>query len=337
MIEQEKDSLDIISKAASEVVTQSEMMLRAACPRKWLYRYALKLERRSGVNYHFVYGDIIHQALATLYKSKWYGTSYKVHPIAVPYPKISEDIILTPEDREELVLIHRKAQITFNAYRLHYAEADKDLRILNVEDTFELDWKGVKLQGKLDMVAHPKLGDGIFIWDFKTAGRFDAKILDAWSFRFQFLFYCWLYWRVTGNLPTGTMVCGIAKTQLRPKIIDKKTEAKEAPEQYLKRVQEDMFENRSRMFYRQRMPLVDRMLLRFEKEMLQPHLDAFKHIQKKGPATVPLTMAMNTGQCHMYNSFCEYLPLCKDGELMLGEYITRKDKHAELTDGLPEE
>ena len=283
---------------------------------------------------------MLHAALAKLYKSSEHGYTYKERFVEVPKFPIPEGVILTPADREELEIIKAKVQIAFNAYRMHYYKADQRLLVRSVEEVLTTNFFGVTLEGRVDMAANPKGRDGLFIWDFKTAGRFDASMLDAWSFRFQFLYYCWLWWRCTGERPSGVMVNGLAKTLLRPKIVNRKTKQKESKEEYLARVKLDMQANREKFFYRQRMPLAKGMLERFEKEMLVPHINSFKmlgsipsdtNVQTLQEAIInSLAMSMNTSQCHMYNSFCEFLPLCKDGHVMIGEYRKRAVKHAEL-------
>lgn len=323
-----------VKEAAQSIVTQSEIMTRAACPRKWYYRYALRLDRKAAPNMHLIYGSMMHAALAELYRSGHYHHSPKEYSILVP--NVSDDRwLLAPGDKEEIALVRSKAQIAFENYRWHYYKTDTDLGVLDVEKDYEVVWRGIKLTGRIDLVAYPHLGDAPFVWDFKTAGRFDASMLDAWSFRFQFLFYCWLYWKVTGKKPGGTMANGLAKTALRPKIIDKKHGTKESQAEYLSRVRINFADRRDEMFYRQRMPLPSGMLERFENEILYPHLTTFKMLGSKHAwgfqIIESMTMAMNTGHCHVYNTFCEYLPLCQHGPLMLPEYETREGKHAELT------
>jgi hypothetical protein len=84
------------------------------------------------------------------------------------------------------------------------------------------------------------------------------------------------------------------------------------------------------------LPFANGTLEKFEKEILNPQLRNFALIAKstKGiPAISTVTalgLAMNTDECHKYNSFCEFLPLCKDGSLMLPEYMERDKKHEEL-------
>jgi hypothetical protein len=315
------------------IITQSEIMTRAACPRKWYYRYALMLDRRGVPNYHIIYGSLMHGALARLYGEGLYVYHPRGHPIEVPQMVFPKEMLLAPGVREEIEFVRAKVQIAFNAYRWHYHGEDCAMKVVSTETDYEVVWRGMKLTGRIDLVAHPKLKDGIFIWDFKTAGRFDAQMLDAWSFRFQFLFYCWLYWRATGIRPMGTMANGLLKTQLKISQVNKKTKEKESREAYLARVKDDFWAQRPKFFYRQRMPLQTGMLERFEKEMLDPHINMFRHMRssKVNPSLCEaLSMSMNTGHCHIYGSFCEFLPLCKDGPLMLAEYDTREVKHEEL-------
>jgi hypothetical protein len=82
------------------------------------------------------------------------------------------------------------------------------------------------------------------------------------------------------------------------------------------------------------MPLQKGMLERFEEEILGPHITSFKMLADPtwNYPIKPLAFAMNTGHCHVYGTFCEYLPLCKDGPLMLSEYDTREVKHQELVE-----
>lgn len=332
-------AIESIRIAVSDTITQSEIMLRASCARKWFYRYALKLDKRGVVDQNLIYGSLMHSLLETLYKSEeeaW-AMSPKEHPIKVTddqMEQLTRDLVLAPNDYAEVELTRAKVQIAFNAYRWHYHAADSRLSIKLVEKSLEVEWNGLKLVGKLDMVAKPNRQDGIFVWDFKTAGKLDKLALDAWTFRFQFLFYCWLYWKFTGVKPTGTIINGLVKIGLRPKIVDRKTKQIETREEYLYRVKGEFTANRKHYFYRQRIPLGKDALERFEYEILKPHLYAFKTLQllgMEGEALISaLAMTMNTNQCHMYGSYCEYLSLCKDGTMALGEFDGRNTKHLEL-------
>lgn len=321
-----------IKKACNNPITQSEIMTRAACPRKWYYRYALQLNKLGPPNFHLIYGTMMHAALAKLYESGHYGETAKEYPIEIPKVVIPEEAIMSPQDLAEMSLTKAKVQILFDAYRRHYYQEDSKMRIAYVEKEMEISWKGLILQGRIDMAAYPKPNDDLYIWDWKTAGRFDVSMLDAWSFRFQFLFYAWLYWKVTNKKPAGIMANGLAKSMLRPKIIDKKLGTKETKSQYLTRIKITTSENREKYFYRQRMPFTNDALDKFENEILLPHIDGFTIMKGFAGDSIlrSLAMAMNTGHCHVYNSFCEYLPLCKDGPIALGEYNNRDVKHAEL-------
>jgi hypothetical protein len=321
-----------VQVSLSEPVTQSEIMTRAACPRKWYYRYALKLDKRGVPNYHLIYGSLMHSALALLYEKKLHVKHPREYPIEVPPMVFPPEMLLAPGVRDEIEFVRAKVQIAFDAYRWHYHGEDCKMKVVSTETDYEVVWKGLKLTGRIDLVAKPKPKDGEFIWDFKTAGRFDANMLDAWSFRFQFLFYCWLYWRATGIRPMGTMANGLLKSQLKPSMVDRKTKEKESREAFLARIKDSFWAERPRFFYRQRMPLPQGMLERFEDEMLSPHIKILRYMKKSSDHIMcqAMSMAMNTGHCHVYGSFCEFLPLCKDGPLMLSEYDIREVKHVEL-------
>lgn len=328
----DKVSKEAIIASVKDVITQSEIMMRASCPRKWFYKYALKLDRRAGISRPLVYGQLVHEGLAELYNSGHYGETPKEYPIEIRPIKLPDDMLLMPGDADELELVRQLAQITFDNYRWYYHKLDSKIRVRKVEETFETKFRGVKLSGRIDLVAHPNLRNGIYIWDFKTAGRFDAAMLDAWSFRFQFLYYAWLYWRCTGERPSGNVTNGLRKSRLRPK--ETKHETKK---EYIDRVKENYKGERSKFFYRQRMPLIKGALERFEKDILEPHITAFRLMgieDKEGIgcelAHGMLGMALNTSQCHLYNSFCEYLPLCQHGSIMLPEFVKRDFKHREL-------
>src|SRR5271165_3126528 len=330
-----------LASALSDKISQSEIMMRASCSRKWFYRYVLKLDRRGAVDPNLIYGTVMHFWLEWLYREGHQGTVEKENPSDLIKMEFPPEILLRQEQKEAIDLAIHKAWIAFKAYRWHYKVPDSRLVVMSNEREYEVEIKGHKLVGKIDMVARSTERDGVYIWDFKTAGRLDAVVLDAWSFRFQILYYAWLYWRATGEKPSGTMVNGLVKPGLRPKYIDRKTKTMETRGQFLDRIKDEMQMNREKYFYRQRMPLASGRLEWFEKEMLIPHLtplDRMKAylLQPKLPAAVvQLTsdaLTMKTNQCHMYNSICEYLPLCKDGQMMLGEYKQRVEKHQELVE-----
>lgn len=333
--ELDPEAKDKIQDALLDEITQSEISLRQSCPRKWFYRYVLRLQRRGYVNPHLVYGILIHHWLEWLYKNHLQGTIEKEMPSSMPAIKLF-DFILDAKQQEEIDLAIQKAWIAFKAYRHHYKGLDSKLFVISNEVIYRTEFMGFNLSGKIDMVAKPTLRDGEFIWDFKSAGRLDANVLDAWSFRFQFLYYCWLYWKATGKKPSGTIVNGLVKCQLKPKMADRKTRRMETREEYLYRVAMDMQEYREKYFYRQRMPLAKGQLEWFENDILVPNLQSFDQMKRwlklenRSEDLRSVVLAMHTSHCHVYNSVCEYLPLCKDGKIQLDEYFVSETKHSEL-------
>src|ERR1700757_4761645 len=120
---------EAIIASVRNVITQSEIMTRASCPRKWFYRYALQLDRRAGINRHLVYGSLVHAGLAELYDSGHYGETPKEYPIELKAIELPEDLVLMPGDKEELELIRELAQITFDNYRWYYYKLDSKIRV----------------------------------------------------------------------------------------------------------------------------------------------------------------------------------------------------------------
>ena len=310
-----------IHVAAHGAITQSEIMLRATCPRKWTYRHALMLERKGLFDVNLTYGGLMHSLLEGYYRSgqKEQG---KANELAA---EIIQDTVLTPLQIEELALIARKVQIAFAIYCDYYREADSKMEIIAVEKEIKVDFAGLSLVGKIDLISRPNgPNDGVYIWDYKTSFRLTPLIVDSWTFKFQFLFYTWLHWRYTGKKPDGIMVQGLLKPQQRPK----KGEKKDA---FLERIREEMTNARDDYFYRERIPLAADALERFEREMLFPHIEAFQRLRIGGPNLEALAMTQNTNMCHIYGSVCEYLQLCRDGWLAASEFSRREKKHSELS------
>jgi PD-(D/E)XK nuclease superfamily len=312
-----------VRSAARDTITQGEIMVRAQCPRKWFYRNALLLEKKGFPDIFLIYGSLMHRLLEEYYRGGQRGLgAASASEMAV---EIVGDAVLTPAQIEDVAFVSRKVQIAFDAYCAFYKEADARMVILSVEQEIEIRFQGLSFAGKLDLLSRPNgRSDGVFIWDFKTSFRLSPLIVDSWTFRFQFLFYAWLYWRHSGKKPDGIMVQGLLKSQLRPK-------KKETANEYFERMQAEMAEAGKEYFYRERLPLLADSLERFERETLAPHVEAFRRMQVGGPSLEALSMAQNTNQCHVYGSVCEYLRLCKDGWAALPEFGKREKKHTELS------
>jgi len=316
-----------IHAAASSVITQGEIMTRASCPRKWMYRNALMLEKKGSTQEVFlIYGSLMHRLLEDYYAS---GMKERGKASEVADEFFLGGELLTPNQIEEVALAIKKVQIAFEAYCDYYQEADSKMVILSVEQEPEVFFEGLRFSGKIDLVSRPNgPHDGVFLWDYKTSFRLTPLIVDSWTFRFQFLFYTWLYWRYVGKKPDGIMVQGLLKPQIRPK-------KKENMNEFMDRIREEMTgeETRAGYFYRERIPLGADTLERFEAETLWPHIEAFKRLRIGGANLQALAMQQNTNQCHIYGSVCEFLRLCKDGWASIGEFNVREKKHSELSNG----
>ena len=129
-----KDTRRILRRSVTEFpITQSEIMCRASCPRKWFYRYGLGLKKRGSFNWHFLYGNLLHELLAKLYASGYQGSTSKEFPITTPEIKFPEDALPTQEDMEKADMLRKIARVTFQNYRRHYSTLDTHMVVKGVE------------------------------------------------------------------------------------------------------------------------------------------------------------------------------------------------------------
>jgi hypothetical protein len=175
--------------------------------------------------------------------------------------------------------------------------------------------------------------------DHKTTYQFDPSIFDGWSFRFQFLFYAWLWWKVKGRYPAGVYVNAIRKPAER-----RSTKKQETVERFVERIHQNIILEPQNYFKRERMPFDQGTLERFEIYTLNPIITQFEIISGISKCSIDeyedmdlwntadsLLLAMNTDHCHQYNRACEFLDLCANNlKDHAAEYIDMKCKHAEL-------
>jgi hypothetical protein len=214
------------------------------------------------------------------------------------------------------------------------------MEILSNEEEIGYNYRGIDLQGKIDMCIRPSSKDGLFIMDHKTTYQFDAHIFEGWSFRFQFLFYAWLWWKVKGRYPAGVYVNAIRKPAERRSV--KKQETVEA---FVRRIEQNIVLEPQNYFKRERLPFGPGTLERFEEFTLNPIMTQYEMISGIAKCTPKdfedmelsatadsLMLSMNTDSCHQFNRSCEFLDLCANNlQDYAAEYIDMKQKHPELS------
>jgi PD-(D/E)XK nuclease superfamily protein len=321
-----------IKESFAEGLTQSEMMERCNCPRKHMFRYILGLKRQGSFSWSLLVGGGVHKLLERHYKLMKETGQGLTEPKTEEF-ELEPDVVLTPDQWEEYHYWQIVAGMLVYRHNRYWEEMDRSLNIQQVEVPVDLQYNGFRLRGMIDLVATGLgKGDRPWIMDHKTASDISDLRLEGWQFRFQFLFYSWLWKQLTGERPAGNYVNILKKPQERRSI--KKAES---IENFCKRIDWNIQARPEDFFRREWIPLDDGMIERFERYTLNPVLTQFRMIKActKDPMSQEIKEAMllspNTDHCTFWNVRCEFLDLCKDDFKELAvEYIPRHAKHPEL-------
>lgn len=303
-------------------LTQSEMQMWDNCPEKWYLRYNLMLSSKSEFAWATTYGGWIHAALEEFYSTKCKRWSIN------PTLDIKKGL-MHPQMEEQYEYYAGLAQIQMAFYASFYKHDMKVWHPIHIEHVAEVNYRGVRLTGMIDMFVKSKVHGGYYVVDHKTSYKLDRSIVKGWEFRFQFMFYVWLAWRMWGEeFPVkGFFPNALKKPQLRRGV-------HESIEAFLQRVQIDQLQRPDNYLFRERMPLTKGALKRFEKNILDPKIDRLLTVLD--PKTKPkvkraLVRNKNTDHCQHYNKTCQFLHCCQHG-LESGKHllVRRSTKHTEL-------
>jgi len=298
--------------------TQSEIVTMDNCPEKWYRGYNSMLRKRGTFQWYNVYGSAVHASLESFY-TRLDGT-YELATLQIP-----ADCFLTAADETKLRYYTELLRVQMERYAIYWADDFTDYDIQANEQIITVEHQGLILTGKLDLIwaKDDKFGPA----DHKTSGLFTPEIFAGWNFRFQFMFYAWLWWQFTGEKPNCIWWNGIKKPML-------KQGKNESFESFMVRISGDMRMEPDKYLKRQDMPLEDGMLEHFEARILQPKLDKLKLLTDattSGIIIESLARNMNTSECVRFGKTCEFIELCKHGIAAEGHgYITRETKHEEL-------
>lgn len=131
----------------------------------------------------FGFGSLVHDMLERIYKN---GCG----------EPIMNDVIDTwidvydfgVKESAQTELIRAKAYVLLTEYIKHYKEDFTQKKFTNIENTFEVMFRGYKLRGKID--GRYKIKSSNWIMENKTKGKIDEQeLLLMLSFDFQNLFY----------------------------------------------------------------------------------------------------------------------------------------------------
>lgn len=329
-----EDLFEKIQWAMAEGLTQSEIMLRQNCVRKWFFRYILGYKRKGAFSWSLLWGDVMHQLLEAHYK----GTPRSNCP---PF-RFTDDVLLAPGQEEESLFWSGLAEVYIDRYIKYWNPIDNHFKIHKVEKEIELKYEGFRLRGKIDLLfSEDRPEHNVWLMDHKTTYDINQQLISGWQFRFQFLFYAWMYWRLTKKYPSGVYVNAIKKP------LERRSKSKgESLPDFLARIKQNITLEPSKYFHRERLPFNHDTLARFEELTLKPIIWQYVIIKDYDPARDianpqdhwavdsllrSMLISMNSDHCHMYNRPCEYLELCQNAfQDYSEEYIISPTKHDEL-------
>lgn len=298
--------------------TQSEIGTWDDCAEKWYLGYNQQLEKVGGFEWHFVYGDAVHESLSGFY------TNGEMQVATLQFPA---GVVLTASEEMERDMWQGILEIQMQQYARHYADDLDAWTPWCVEEVVEYEFQGVKLRGKIDLGYSVDGQPGNNLSDHKTYGLDDY---EGWNFRFQFMFYWWLAQKAKKIKIGKFIVNGIRKPQLRLK----KDESVEA---FKVRVLQAMIQEPDKYFTRHPLHMMKNSMEHFEERVLRPKIERIKLVRgltvdhASDMIVESLVRNQNTHNCVKYGSTCEFLPICKHGSLREGHFYERREhKHTEL-------
>lgn len=295
--------------------TQSEFGTWADCAEKWYLGYNQRLSVRGGFEWHFVYGDAVHDTLAHFYRNGDERIAALQFPI---------ETILTSQQEYERDMWQGILNAQMKRYFEYYQDHLEVFSPWSVEETLEVVFEGITFKGKLDLGYTIDGQKGNIIDDHKTYGIDDY---EGWNYRFQFMFYIWLTQKAKKIKIDKFVVNGIRKPQLRQG-------KEESLKSFTIRVEQAMIQEPTKYFTRHPLHMIKNSMEHFEQRVLRPKIEKIKLLtQASTPANIVevLVRDQNTHTCVRYGAKCQFLPICKHGSLRDGHaYVRRQEKHVEL-------
>jgi hypothetical protein len=207
------------------------------CRRQWYLDVVELLEPDGGVAWALIFGTVVHEALDAYYRSQ-----RDLKRCLASFKKAwkAEDDRLAREFgglysagiEQEWWEYHAKGLQMLKYYDQHDKQSNFFDNVVDVGLGFDawrqnvtveerqfievLDHLGASmsslLSGRIDLVVKRK--DGLWIVDHKTAAS--APAWRALEVDDQLTGYCWIYWRMTGNLPRGALYNVLLKDPPKP-------------------------------------------------------------------------------------------------------------------------
>ncbi len=239
-----------------DILTYTRMSCFEQCPRLEYYQYGVNGRGVESAQPYlpFIEGDFGHYAVAMFYKT---GRMYRANLIKraeMVVDQVQRDMIVTPEDMEDIRLSFAMMTGAASGYRDAYVTDLDKYEVLFVEKEFEFTLGDFKIQGKIDRGLRDKKSGYPMIWETKWVGGITKGSYESMPMSFQDLIYCEGFKAITGEYPKVRCRDFIQKSRLRLK--SDKSGGKETFLQYETRVQQQYQEEKDKMFWRPEPQLV---------------------------------------------------------------------------------
>lgn len=298
-------------------ITQSELATKDACGFKWNLKYNNGLRTPGHWNWTTAVGTAVHEFMDLRYNG------HEADPTIVRWPTIPEDLNRTMKWEDEYEYWTHVIIGMQNAYIRRYAHEVEEFDIDAAEQVVHRSFMGFDLEGMIDLRAKRLTSAKRlrkFMMDHKITTRPELMAPQGWGFKFQFMFYNWLISPLIDEPVWDFGINVIRKPQLRPA----KTETMA---NFSKRCELDYYKRPEFYYLREFVPVTMSMVETFEETVLRPKLEWYRQQVEEGG---PSLFNKNTNNCFMYNANCEFLDLCRDGDISLFMYEQTLAKHSEL-------
>lgn len=316
----------IDSTMFAEGFTQSEMQTMDNCGEQWYLRYNLGLAKHGAFSWALTYGSAFHAFL-----EEFYTTGGKRWSFNLELDK-KQRAMLPMQVMEDLEYWQKLGGVQSEIYASYYKNDHLHFQPIEggIERIADMEFEGIRLKGMLDLFFKHTTYKGYYMLDHKTAGRIDAQTVLGWDFRFQFMFYCWLAWKIWPEYPIkGYFINAIKKPSLRLG----KTEVLQA---FMARIRADMLGEPEKYFYRDRLLLTRDALQRFEDQILKPKLFRIRLLinpKVSDDVKISIIRNKNTDHCLHYGQACQFMGACQHGlDTEKGAFMKRAAKHEELAE-----
>lgn len=316
------DNKTVLNRANFDLgFTQSELGVWDDCAEKWYLGYNHMLERMGTFAWHFVYGDAFHR-----FVSGWYRGDEMPDFIDIEFNYPPGVILDQTQEMEEHKWMGILA-VTLERYAKYYEKDREEWNITCNEETLETTYEGIKLTGKIDLGF--ELQGCNYLADTKTSGQFNMAIFDGWNFKFQFMFYIWLYQRDRKEHIDKFLVNAVKKPVIR-------VNKNETIEAYVDRFRQLLIQEPDKYFVRMPLQTIKGSMQHFEERVLKPKVERIRLLTEHTTSDTiidALVRNQNSNHCNRPGQTCQFLPICKNGFKAEGfQYSQRTNKHQELCD-----